>query len=69
MQTTSIFSLGQIARECGAAEHRIRYVIASRGLKPICRVGHIRGFSSAQMALIKRTVAEIDERRQKDSAS
>jgi hypothetical protein len=40
----AVKTLGQIARELGVGEHKIKYAILANGIKPIGRAGQIRPF-------------------------
>jgi hypothetical protein len=38
----------EISRRCGAERHRIVYVLRSRGIEPVARVGAVKVFTGEQ---------------------
>lgn len=59
---TAMYTLGQIARELCAPEHRVLYAIKSRSIQPVARVGRFRVFGRAEIARIGQALASIDSR-------
>jgi len=57
---TEALTLGAIARRWGVPQHRVAYVVLSRGLKPTGRAGIIRIFSEADCAFIGSELKRID---------
>lgn len=50
---------GQIARRLGAPRYRIEYIIESRGIEPVRRVGITRLFNRDSQALIEAALKDI----------
>lgn len=58
MTQFNLSTIGELARALGESEHRVSYVIGSRGIKPARRVGVLRMFPTA--ATLKRLRREFD---------
>jgi hypothetical protein len=58
-----IWTLGDIARQLAVPQHRIVYVINSRGIEPIGRVGNLRVFGPSAVDAVGEELSRIDERR------
>jgi len=52
-----------IARRCGCPEHRVRYVVRTRGIRPAVWVGNAGIFRRADAEKVCRIVAAIAARR------
>ncbi len=66
--TTTLPTVGEIARRLGESLHRIEYVIRSRHIKPASRAGHVRVFAEADVAHIADELRLIDTRQQDEDA-
>lgn len=62
--TTTVPTVGEIARRLGESLHRIEYVIRSRNIQPTSRAGHVRIFAEADVAHIADELRQIDAARQ-----
>lgn len=60
MAAARLFSLGEIAKQLRQREHRIRFVIESRGIEPNAIAGHVRVWSGEDVARIKAEIDAID---------
>jgi len=60
MSEIQLHTPGSIASELGESEHRVRYIIRTRDIRPTSRAGHIRVFSAAAVDLIRSEIARID---------
>lgn len=56
-------TIGEIARRCGVPTHRVDYIIATRGIKPVAMAGHSRIFTEADVEHIASELRRIDEER------
>ena len=65
--TTSMPTVGEIARRLGVPVHRVQYVIRSRGIRPACRAGIARVFSEADEAFIKHEITRIQREAGKEA--
>jgi hypothetical protein len=55
--------VGEIARELGVDNHRVAYVIRTRGITPIGWAGHARVFAVDTLDLIESALSEIADLR------
>jgi hypothetical protein len=62
--TTTLPTVGEIARRLGESLHRIEYVIRSRNIQPASRAGHVRIFTESDVAHIADELRVIDARQQ-----
>ena len=53
-----LMSASMIAERSGHPSHRVKYVLLSRAIKPVKRVGNVRLFSEEQY---ERVVAELED--------
>lgn len=53
-------TIGAICRRTAAPAHRVRYIIASRGLQPIGRAGIAWVYSEEQVEIIRAELKKID---------
>lgn len=60
---TKLYALGEIARMLGQLEHRIRYVIESRGIEAFGIAGHVKVYSAEDVGRIKSEIERIDARK------
>jgi hypothetical protein len=67
--TTTLPTVGEIARRLGESLHRIEYVIRSRNIRPISWAGHVRIFAEADVAYIADELHLIDARQQDEDAA
>ena len=56
-----LLSIGMMAERNRRPLHRVKYVIMSRGIEPVERIGNIRLFSEEQFRRITRELAEIEK--------
>lgn len=63
MSTPTEFTTGQIAERFGSPRYRIEYVITSRRIKPVRRLGIIRLFDHTAIIQIKAALREIRQLR------
>jgi len=63
MSEITLNTPGSIASELGESEHRVRYIIRTRDIRPTSRAGHIRVFSDSAVDLIRSEIARIDAAR------
>ena len=64
LSTTTVPTVGEIARRLGESLHRIEYVIRSRNIRPAGRAGHVRIFAEAEVAHIADELRRIDARQE-----
>ncbi|MBP7746972.1 MAG: MerR family transcriptional regulator [Phycisphaerae bacterium] len=57
--TKQIYSIGQLAKECGVEIHVLRYCLKSRHIQPIDTVGGKFVYSSDQLPRIKSELARM----------
>ncbi len=62
--TSDLSTVGDIARHLGEPSWRIAYVIETRGIEPITRVGGYRVFDRAAVKAISDALATLDKQRQ-----
>jgi hypothetical protein len=62
ISTTTLPTVGEIARRLGESLHRIEYVIRSRHIRPASRAGRVRIFAEADIAHIADELRLIDAR-------
>ncbi len=60
--TSTLPTVGEIARRHAVAVHRVEYVIRSRTIKPAARAGNSRVFSETQVERIGSELRRIGER-------
>lgn len=65
--STTLPTVGEIARRLGESLHRIEYVIRSRNIQPASRAGHVRVFGEAEVAYIADELRLIDARQGEDA--
>jgi hypothetical protein len=63
-RSTTLPTVGEIARRLDESLHRIEYVIRSRNIQPTSRAGHVRIFAEAEVAHIADELRQIDAARQ-----
>lgn len=63
-EQTNLASVGDIGRKLNVPAHRVDYVIKSRGVRPVARIGGWRVFDRDGAERITRGVAEIERRRE-----
>ncbi len=56
-------TVGQIARDLGEPEHRVKHVVNSRRIEPLGRVGIIRLYGPAAVDRVRQALRDIDARR------
>lgn len=61
---TAVLTVGQIADQLGQPPSRVAYLIAKHRIKPVGRVGIIRLFSEQQIEAIRRSLQELQSRRE-----
>lgn len=64
MQTTigSVLTLGDIARELGEPEHRVKHIINSRRIEPVRRIGIIRLFPATAVGAVRQELDTINKK-------
>jgi hypothetical protein len=62
--TTTVPTVGEIARRLAEPLHRIEYVIRSRSIQPASRAGNVRIFAEADVAFIADELRQIAARQQ-----
>ncbi len=67
--TTTLPTVGEIARRLGESLHRIEYVIRSRNIQPASRAGHVRIFAEADVVHIADELRLIDARQEDEDAA
>jgi len=65
--TTTLPTVGEIARRLGESLHRIEYIIRSRRIQPSSRAGHIRIFAEADVTHIADELRVIDARHHEEA--
>lgn len=61
-------TISEIAMELGVARHRVAWLLADRGIRPLCKVGNCRTFDDAVTELVRTELAAIEARRKGVSA-
>jgi len=61
MATATLLSIGDIAQRLGIPNHRVEYIIKTRRIDPVGRVGHMRAFPENAVARIKIELDRIRE--------
>ncbi len=56
-------SFGELVRRVGHRPDRVKYVVSSRGIKPIARIGMYRVFDPADAAMVKAVCDRIEAER------
>jgi hypothetical protein len=69
LTTTTLPTVGEIARRLGKSLHRIEYVVRSRNIHPTSWAGHVRIFAEADVAHIADELRLIDARQQDEDAT
>ncbi|MEE9130610.1 MAG: hypothetical protein V3T84_11380 [Phycisphaerales bacterium] len=69
MSTCAEATTGAIARRLGAPRHRIDYVIETRGIEPVRRIGITRLFDRYAQTRIESALLEISTRANKAGVS
>ena len=64
-----LHSVGDIVRETGEPLHRITYILRTRHIVPVARVGNHRAFSDEQLALIASELQRTKAARQLEAVS
>jgi len=54
-----LYSIGQLARECGVQVHIVRYCLRSRRIEPIERVGRIDIYDEAALIRLRSELARM----------
>ena len=68
MVTDDLLTVGDIARELESDPQRVAYIIQTRRLAPVGRVGIVRVFTRDTLNAIATAIREIDARRAARSA-
>ena len=63
MNTREELTTGQIAKRHGVPRYQIEYIIESRGIEPVRRIGIVRLFSRDAQARIKDALDVINARK------
>ena len=58
---TKLLSVGMMAKRNRRPRHRLNYVIMTRGIEPVKRLGNMRLFTEEQFRGITRELAEIEQ--------
>lgn len=61
-------TISQIATELGVARHRVAWVLADRGIRPLSKVGNCCTFDDSATELVRTELSAIDARRKGVSA-
>ena len=62
-------TIGVIARRLNVPQHRVEYVIRSRGIRPAARAGNARIFTEDDVGHIQSELARIESDRNSESTS
>ena len=62
--TIEVLTVGRIAELIGRTRDQVQYIIKTRKIKPICRVGIARVFSPTQMRQIDMAITQHQSKRQ-----
>lgn len=68
MSTPTEFTTGQIAERFGSPRYRIEYIINSRRIEPVRRLGITRLFDHTAITQIEAALREIRARRDRGNA-
>ena len=63
MTIEDVKTVGQIARDLGEPEHRVKHIVNSRRIESLGRVGIIRLYGPAAVDRVRKELHDIDERR------
>ena len=62
MEPSELLTLGQVARACGVAPHRVKYAVAEYRIEPRQRAGILRLWAPDQLAAVKAALSRIARR-------
>jgi len=65
----SLYTVGDLAAQLGQSIHRVQYLIHSRALCPVRRVGNLRVFDESALMALRKAAAEADRRSGKEVTS
>jgi len=68
MTVDQLLTSGQIARELDQHVQRVRYIIDSRRIRPVTRVGITRLFGPEAVESVRQAIRDIDQRRRQEVA-
>ena len=63
MPIKDVRTVGQIARDLGEPEHRVKHIVNSRRIESLGRVGIIRLYGPSAVAQVRDALLAIDARR------
>ena len=63
MRIADVKTVGQIARDLGEPEHRVKHIVNSRRIESLGRVGIIRLYGPAAVDRVRDELQAIDARR------
>jgi hypothetical protein len=67
-QPAALYTVGQIADKLDIPIHMVRYIIESRRIAPVCRLGHVRVFGAAAIEAVRSAGEKINRDRERARA-
>jgi hypothetical protein len=62
-QASDILTMGDLRRETGEPEHRLKYALQTHNISPVARAGIVRLWARHQLPEIKSALTRTAERR------
>lgn len=59
----SVVTVGEITEQVGARQHRVQYILRTRGVKPLRKVSGTYIYAASVVELVRDAVARIDANR------
>jgi hypothetical protein len=63
LRAERLYAVGDIARELGVDLHRVLYLLRSRDIQPVCKIGSNRAYSADAVRLVERELQNDLRRR------
>ncbi len=62
-QNQDLYTSGDLARALHVARHRVEFILLSRRIDPVCRIGGTRAFNAEALSQVAIALEEIQTKR------